>query len=179
MSTWNSITIERPGALTLDTLPDALTGDAEIWEDRDEDDERVTIPEYEPYAWNPGYKLPERPGNPEGNITIEGRSKYRADDAIAALIELSKTTGRITHYQEWDNDGPGQETTVYENGEYIHAASKVSDMVPANLHELIANVRRYVRRDDRGDIYTELGPQSMEAVMALLDALDPQKAVTA
>lgn len=31
---------------------------------------------------------------------------------------------------------------------------------------------------NRGDIHTELGPQPMEAVMALVDALDPQTAVT-
>ena len=45
MSTWNTITIERPGALTLDTLPDALTGDGEIWEGREEDDTRIGFPD--------------------------------------------------------------------------------------------------------------------------------------
>lgn len=173
MSTWNSITIENPGALTLDTLPDALKGDAEIWEDRYEADERVPIPASAPYSWDPGYKLPERPGNPEGSITIEGRSKYQADDAIAALIELSKTTGRITHYQEWDNDGPGQETTVYENGEYIHAASKVSDMVPANLHELIRDARTAL-------LFDAPSPAVVDALAgtltALVNALDPEGA---
>jgi len=169
MTTWNSITIESPGALTLDTLPDALTGDAEIWENRTEEDERVTVPAREAF----GATYPERPGNPGGSIIISGGSKWSAEDAIHAVIELSKTTGRITHYQEWDDDQQGQSLTVYENGAEVEELAQVSELVPANLRELIANVRRYVRRDHRGDIYTEMGSEPMKAVMALVDALDP------
>lgn len=173
MSTYNSITIENPGALTIETLPDALTSDGEIWEGYDVTDERIDVPERRTEA----FIFPGRPGNPDGAITIAGGSKWRAEEAIAALVELSKTTGRITHHQEWDDDAPGAETTVYENGEYVEAKSLESAMVPANLAELIAEVRRHLWRDRRGDVTT---PNNFhaggEAIMALLDALDPKGA---
>lgn len=187
MTTWNSITIENPGALTLDTLPAALTEDAEIWGDRSQDDERVTIPEHEPYPWSPGYKLSERPGDPAGNITIEGRSKWRPEAAIEALIELSKTTGRVTHYQEWDDDEQGQESAVYEDGEYVVTASRVSDMVPANLHELIAAARVPLARYDAIDSDDDPGYHArvdaafdlITHARRLIDALDSYKGVAA
>jgi hypothetical protein len=172
MSTWNAITIENPGALTIDTLPDALTRDGEIWEGYEVTDERIDVPERRTEA----FIFPGRPGNPDGNFVIAGGSKWRADEAIAALMELSKTTGRITHHQEWDDDTPGAETTVYVNGEYVEAESLESAMVPANLAQLVAEVRKYVRRDHRGDIYTSMGAEPMRAVMALVDALDPKGA---
>lgn len=169
MSTWNRITIERPGALTLDTLPATLTSAAEIWEGRDDRDFRVTIPERTLY----GVTYPEKPGDPDGSIVITGGSKWRADEAIIALVELSKTTGRITHFQEWDDDGPGQSVTVYENGEEVEELARVSDLVPANLAQLIADARTAL-------LFDAPSPAVVDALSgtltALVDALDPKGA---
>jgi hypothetical protein len=173
MSTWNVITIERPGALTLDTLPDALTRDGEIWEGRDEDDTRVGFPD----RMSPlGYEIKGRDADPDGVIKISGHSKWRADDAIEALIELSKTTGRITHHEEWDDDEVGQSVSVYENGAEVREVRKVSALVPANLPDLIADARKSIWRDPKnGDITMPLHGGGA-AIMALLDALDPEGA---
>lgn len=169
MTTWNTITIERPGALTLDTLPDALTGDAEIWEGRTEWDERETVPE----RFTFGRLRAERPGNPDGDIIISGHSKWTPEEAIKALIELSKTTGRITHRQEWDDDEAGQSVTVYENGAEVEELAQVSDLVPANLHELIADARTALMFDAPSPAVVDALSGTLRA---LVDALDPKGA---
>lgn len=163
MSTWNAITIERPGALTVDTLPEALTGYGEIWEGYSADDERETIPERQMFAQ---YVRAERPGNPNGVIVISGSSKWRPDAAIAALIELSKTTGRITHRQEWDDDEVGQEVAVYENGSEVEAERRVSGLVPANLGALLDAARAALDATD-----ADATQRQQEALRGLVAAL--------
>lgn len=166
MSTWNRITIERPGALTLDTLPDALTHVGEIWEGRSEDDTRVGFPD----RMSPlGYEIKGREADPDGVITISGHSKWRADDAIAALIELSKTTGRITHHEEWDDEEVGQSVSVYENGAEVESERRESELVPANLRALVAAGRAALDHSD-----TAATQEQQDALRALVNALDPE-----
>lgn len=152
MSTWNNITIERPGALTKDTLPDALTRDGELWEGYDVWDERAIAE--------------------GGGLTISGWSKYEASEAGAALLELSRTTGTITWREEHEYDETSKTVTVYRDGAHIHEESKHDELVPDNLQELVGNVRS-----------ARIGHNAMdgtcdefdEAVLALLDALDPKR----
>ncbi|GAA1745444.1 hypothetical protein [Microbacterium paludicola] len=139
MSTWNSITIEEPGALTIDTLPTALTSDGELWEGYDAIDEREDVPEREVAA---GYTIPGRTGNPDGSIIIQGHSKYTADEASAALAELSKHTGRIVHREEWDYDEVGGSVTVYENGAAVPDLGQHTELIPDQLPKLIGDLRR-------------------------------------
>ncbi|MDL5351150.1 hypothetical protein [Microbacterium sp. zg-YB36] len=171
MSTWNAIVIEQPGSLTIDTLPDALTGEGEIWEGYDVTDERESRQPNTYYQGDPG-----GPGNPEGRIVISGHSKYEASAAIAALIELSKTTGTITHSEEYDYDEPGQEVTVYRAGGYVLAESRTSELVPNNLGELIAAVREGIALVDATFDKEEEHYAAVRTVMAaraLISALTP------
>jgi len=162
MTTWNNITISNPGTLTVEALPDELKGDGAIWEDFSADDEREAI---EPDHYYPGSV--GREGKPEGDITIEGRSKYHADDAEAILPELSKGR-RIEWFEEWDDDGPGQRVTVWENGEEVAAERKHSELVPDALHELVAELRALLPEK-----WEDKSPLS-ESAQRLVDALDPK-----
>ena len=148
MSTWNSITINEPGDLTVETLPTELTSDGEIWE------------------WYEAYSN-------EGAITIEGHSKYSADEAKSAMRRLSRSTGRITHFEEWDDDEVGQSLTVYENGAVVHEQGRHSELVPDNLAELVKAGRDALSADT--DSVWENGRVTRpmrDALRALVEALE-------
>jgi len=138
MSTWTSVTIETPGALTLETLPDDLTADGEMWDGYEVDDERVTIPERTLF----GHVFRERPGNPDGDIRISGGSKWQAERALGALQELSKSTGTIRVFESWDDEAGGQRVTIFRGGETVSEECKEAELVPVNLAALVADLKQ-------------------------------------
>lgn len=165
MSTWNSITIHNPGDLTLDTLPSALWAEGEIWEGRDEDDEREGWPAGRFGAWDKG-----RDPNPKGAIRVSGHSKYTAEAAGACLLELSKGR-RIEWSQEWSEDEPGSSLDVFIDGVRSREESTHDMQVPDNLSDLIAAARKALAVRGRESARLIHAQRALEN---LLDALDPQ-----
>ncbi|MFF7293209.1 hypothetical protein ACFY9N_11825 [Microbacterium sp. NPDC008134] len=167
MTTWNVITIENPGALTVAALPEALTSEGEIWEGYSADDTRDAV---EPREIAPDLVAPGRAGDPNGCIIIEGHSKWEAEEAIAALVQLTRDAPemKVTHFQEWDYDGVGSESAVYRGGEIVRAESKVSQLVPVDLDKLAETLREALgkRGYDRNTM-----PAVRAAAQALVDAL--------
>lgn len=147
MSTWNSITIENLGALTVEALPDALTRDGEIWE---------------------GYEA-DQYGEPE-IITIQGHSKWEPSEAIAALkqLTLDHPGMKVIHDQEWDYEEPGSDSTVYVNGEIVRAESKHSQLVPIDLAAMVEALRKAL--DKRGHDRNTM-PAVRSAAQAIVEAL--------
>lgn len=124
----------------------------------EESDERRVI---ENYADQFGLDWDEA----DGNVVLSGQTKYMLE-GVASLSEY----GRTTHYQEYDYDEAGKEEIVFENGAIV--SGRVDRLVPDDLDDLIATVRKFVRRDKYGDVAMKVGRDAGEAVMALLDALD-------
>lgn len=157
MPTWNVITIIRPGSLSIAELPEGLGPDGPIWEERSVYDERESIPASEIF----GKHYPETPGDPDGEIRIEGWSKYHAD-IDTEILALSEGR-RIEWFEEWNEDEVGQSQSVYEDGAIIAAEGKHSELVPDTLTELITAVRSHVGAGSALD----------EAAVLLCDALRP------
>lgn len=164
MSTWNRITITDPGPVVVDTLPDALDIFDEV------DDERTTIPPFR----RPGQDQTEppeylgRPGNPVGNLTLAGETKYHAAEAHEAIRELSALTGTITYYEEWDDDDMGYAEAVYRGGEFIQDEYRVSALVPAHLNRLVQSGLAALA----GSPVPGEPPAVVAALRDLVDALD-------
>ncbi|MFF2388913.1 hypothetical protein [Agromyces sp. NPDC058104] len=187
MSTWNSITIANaPAELKLEDIftrwPE-LTRDGEIWESRDEDDEREAVTPSRA-KWQPidtpreEWAYQGRDASPEGDITITGHSKYRATSAESALYELSAAYPEITvsWSQEWDDDEPGQCLDVIRAGEIVRESSLVVHMVPMTLPDLIAAAREALASDvkavhENGGVTYPVD----DALRALLLALEPEE----
>jgi hypothetical protein len=174
MSTWNNITIETPGDLTFETLPEALNGEGSIWDSYDFTDERAINPAY---VNGTVVIQAERSGVPDGSITIAGGSNYTADDAHEALLDLSRTTGTITFWEScddfresWDDDGGGRSVTVFRDGVEIADEAQCDALVPANLESLIAAVRAALPSPDQFDPNMSLSA----AARTLVNALSPE-----
>lgn len=164
---WNTVTIQNPGAITLNTLPEAFSGDGAMWEDIERDDVRVTIPRREV----PGGFYPERPGDPSGNIEISGGSKYRADDLVEAIVELSKANSeaKITHGEYWSGEQPNETITVYVAGEILHAESQHTYLLPFDLMEKAQAADAEIRRMEK--LNPEATRELAKATRALLKSL--------
>jgi hypothetical protein len=176
MSTWNSIEIHNPGTLTVDTLPDALGEDGEMWESYDVTDNREDTP---PYIIQGRVIRDTIPGDPDGSLVITGRSKYMADRVKAELPGLAVEGRCIVHDEEWDDDEVGQAQTVYEDGEEKPEQAKHSELVPDSLGMLVTLFRDDLARFDAAtDDNTERAAaiQAIKSARALVDALRPEAA---
>ena len=174
MSTWNVVTIHNPGDLTIETLPDALSPDRFM--DGEIFDEREGKPEVH-YGTPPNdWRTPAMPGDPNGDIRIEWRSKYSDDEAQAACAEIATGERTVTHFQEWDDDEVGQSLDAYRNGIVVEQESQNGDLVPRNLDELVKAVRDALA--DRTVVIHETGKPPRypleDAARALVDALRPE-----
>jgi hypothetical protein len=167
MSTWNNITIETPGDLTFETLPEALNGEGSIWDGYEFTDERAINPAY---VNGTVVIQAERSGVPDGSITIAGGSNYTADEAHEALLDLSRTTGTITFRESWDDVGGGRSVTVFRDGVEIADEAQCDALVPANLETLIAAVRAALPSPDQFDPNMSLSA----AARTLVNALSPE-----
>lgn len=165
MSTWNVVTIEKPGRLTLADLPEALTSAGPLGgEDYSDTDEREDTP---PTMYRGVLVGAGRPGKPGGNIVIEGRTKYRAEELFAACVEVSASTGgTVTWFEEWDDDEVGQSVTVFRAGELVDSEGRTSELVPVNLTELVESLRDAL---DHSGIALSVAVRAR----ALVDALRP------
>lgn len=116
---------------------------------------------------------------PDGSISIAGWSKYQRDelhDFAADYTAATKSTVTIT--EEWGGEGgPSVETYVWRGGERVHPEEQVSQLVPANLAELIAAVRaaadalNATADGDSNDAEIEAGQEMRDVALALADAL--------
>lgn len=154
MSTWNSIDIHNPGTLTVDTLPDALGEDGEMWESYDAADWRDEK-------------------NPRDLITVSGRSKYTAEEVQAALPALAIDGRRIVHSQEWDDDEVGQSEDIYENGAHAPEQGKHSALVPDTLPALVERLTSALAAYDA--IESDDDPGYHARVDAAINALTPAR----
>ena len=82
----------------------------------------------------------------------------------------------VTWSQEWDDEDAGASISVYRDGTFILAESKHTELVPDNLHELIAVAREALGYHDKA-VMTALHPSNpftlASTLRSLVDALDP------
>lgn len=161
MTTWNSVTIKNPGAITVEMLEgiNAFNGEGQMWE---------------------SHEIDTFDG---GTIYAQGHSKWQAADLIEAIeaLSLEHPDATFTHYEEWDDDGVGARETVYRGGSSIVTESRMSGMVPANLAELVATLRAALDAKvlAKHETHKETRYPIQEAARALVDALDPRGAASA
>jgi hypothetical protein len=154
---WNNVTIKNPGTITLESLAlnPAFNGDGDMWEDVDSD-------------------------FLDDDLYVQGGSKYTADDLIEAIVALSAEhpEATITHSETWTGEGPTEEEWVYRAGAVVREESRVSNMVPVLLPELVAAVREALDAKTLAIHETNKPTRHPieEAARALVDALDPRGA---
>jgi len=163
MTTWNYVTIEAPGAVDCVEIIDLK----EYW---DACDERVSVPAHKLYPGS-DYTVPEYVGKPDGDITIQGESKYHDDELDTVLVEFSTANPDVTisWHETWDDDGNGETVTVYRAGEQVREESQHSEMVPDILSDLVTAVREALPAEGAFDPAMTL----TAATRALCDALRP------
>ena len=111
----------------------------------------------------------------ENDAAIEENSKYENDAVHPYAIEYTKAypEAEVTIREEWTGeDRPTIDEVTYRGGEKVDA--KRSEIVPADLPQLIADVRAAL--DARGHLAYDAAPKMFEAARALVDALDPEGA---
>lgn len=153
MSTYHAVTIATPVPIDLATLPYPLYDDGSgSWGLHDGDEW------YDPAA-----------------PMCYGHSAYALDviGVWAAAYTAAHPEVTVTWSQEWDDEEPGQQVTVYRAGVVVVAESKHTELVPDNLRELIADVRTAL--DAHGHLAYDAARQMFDAARALCDALDPAK----
>lgn len=159
MPTRHSITFYKlPDEISMDALIEqwpALGPDGEINDERDIDDTR-------------------NPTAGTGELSLYGNSKWGAEEAGAALLEISKAHPAVSidWNEEWDGDDPSSSRTVIRGGERIASESMHLQFVPDDLPELMDKLREAL------SLYKANSPASADEVAnharALMDAVDPR-----
>lgn len=111
--------------------------------------------------------------------SVSGWSKYQRDEIheFAILYTTAVPGARAEIFEEWRGEEPGTETLVFRGGERVHGEEKVSQLVPVNLAELIAAVRKAAADlnatadGDSNDAEIEAGQELRDVALALADAL--------
>lgn len=158
MSTWNEITIERPGDIDSESaavvevasyfIAGLGTGLGEIIDRR----------EARPYSTTP---------DPDGAIEINGESKYQAE-CEQELIAIS-VGRRVTWEETWDDEDGGSRTTIFEDGVVLERRGRSMVSLPDDWTRLLVDVRA-----ELADSAYDASPSLIPAVRALLDAIDPE-----
>jgi len=154
MSTYHVVAIDTPAPIDLASLPYPLC---------DYDGSRAG-------AW--GLHDGDEWDDPAAPMCY-GHNAYTLDviGEWAAAFTAEHPGVTVTWSQEWDDEEPGSDVTVYRAGAVVVAESKHTELVPDNLRELIADVRTAL--DARGHLAYDAARQMFDAARALCDALDP------